>query len=282
MEKFSQADAEAILGPCSLSAYIEIRADGVWPKVTYDKLLRAETKQLRWRPARELQGQPNAPVVLETPALPFPFDARQLAAFMLDGVGALVADFYGDWDEGPDTDSLAEIGDPDSRGCIALMQAFDAVRAERVEGRYTDRKGKEHPCIDVRTTVRKLLEDVEEGHEERKPSLQARDAEPTAGANKPAPIKTGDVAHAFAGLRGWGEKAWKDTLGSPPKWLKACLVLPGQRGVREHHWDPVLIGDALIRRGDARPNSIRARFQTKLQPWLEAWKTHEADNFDTP
>lgn len=99
----------------------------------------------------------------------------------------------------------------------------------------------------------------------------------------PPPVATGDVAHAFDGLRRWNEKAWKDTLGSPPKWLEACIALRGQRGIREHHWNPVLIGAALVHSGHAKANNIRARFQTKpqLSAWLEAWKTYEADNFDT-
>jgi hypothetical protein len=98
----------------------------------------------------------------------------------------------------------------------------------------------------------------------------------------PRPLATGDVAHAFDGLRGWDEKAWKETLGSPPKWLEVCIKLRGQRGIRAHHWDPVLIGAALVRGGYAKANNIRARFQTKpqLSEWLEAWKTYEADNFD--
>lgn len=100
----------------------------------------------------------------------------------------------------------------------------------------------------------------------------------------PPPVATGDVAHAFDGLRQWDEKAWKDNLGSPTKWLEACLALRGQRGIREHRWNPVLIGAALVHNGHAKANSVRARFQTKpqLQGWLEAWKTYEADNFDTP
>ena len=103
-----------------------------------------------------------------------------------------------------------------------------------------------------------------------------------APLDAPPPVPTGDVAHAFDGLRGWNEKAWKDTLGSPPKWLDACIAIRGQRGIRETRWNPVLIGAALVHNGHAKQNSIRAKFQTKpqLKDWLEAWKTYEADNFD--
>lgn len=109
------------------------------------------------------------------------------------------------------------------------------------------------------------------------------DSASTAPSDAPPPVATGDVAHAFDGLRGWSEKAWKDTLGSPPKWLDACIAIRGQRGVRETRWNPVLIGAVLVDKGHAKQNNIRARFQTRpqLQAWFEAWKTYEADNFDT-
>lgn len=104
-----------------------------------------------------------------------------------------------------------------------------------------------------------------------------------ASAMNPPPVTTANIACAFDGLRGWDEKAWKDTLGTPPKWLEACIVLRGQRGVRVHHWNPVLIGAALVRNEQAQARSVRAKFQSKpqLADWLEAWRTYEADNFDT-
>lgn len=116
------------------------------------------------------------------------------------------------------------------------------------------------------------------------PAPVVADSASNAPLDAPQPVTTGDVAHAFDGLRRWNEKAWKDTLGSPPKWLEACIALRGERGKRETRWNPVLIGAALVHNGHAKANSIRARFQTKpqLQGWLEAWKTYEADNFDTP
>jgi hypothetical protein len=102
-------------------------------------------------------------------------------------------------------------------------------------------------------------------------------------AMNPPPVSTPNIAHAFNGLHKWDEKAWKDNLGSPPKWLEACIVVRGQRGGIVHHWNPVLIGAALVRNGHAQTRSVRAKFQTSrlLANWLEAWITYEADNFDT-
>jgi hypothetical protein len=102
-------------------------------------------------------------------------------------------------------------------------------------------------------------------------------------ANSPLPVTTGDIAHAFDGLRGWNEAQWKKPLGDKPKWLVACIAIPGIQGVSETRWNPVLIGAALVRDGHAKVNSVRSRFQTRpqLMPWLDAWKTYEADNLAT-
>lgn len=104
-----------------------------------------------------------------------------------------------------------------------------------------------------------------------------------APASEPLPVTTGEIAFAFDGLHGWSEEQWKKPLGDKPKWLAACVAIPGVQGVSETRWNPVLIGAALERDGHAKANSIRARFQTKprLMPWLDAWKTYEADYLPT-
>lgn len=103
-----------------------------------------------------------------------------------------------------------------------------------------------------------------------------------APASEPHPVTTVDVAHAFADIK-WSENKWLKPLGDKPKWLEVCIAIPGVRGVSETRWNPVFIGAALVESGHAKPNSIRARFQTKpqLAEWLDAWKTYEADNLDT-
>ena len=125
--------AQEILEPCGvlvkhlrLEKIIE-KKKGVWPAIERDLLLLPETEVLRWRPARHMQHLPGAPEVNDTPMLPNPFNARELAAFMLEGVGALVADFYGDWSDGPDPESLHCI-DPDSKARRAVTEAFTAHR----------------------------------------------------------------------------------------------------------------------------------------------------------
>ncbi|TFI49086.1 hypothetical protein E4O93_04420 [Diaphorobacter sp. DS2] len=102
-------------------------------------------------------------------------------------------------------------------------------------------------------------------------------------SNAPLPLTTSDIAFCFDGLR-WSEKEWRTPLGNKPKWLQSCVVIPGQRGVSQTRWNPVLIAAWLFSNGYVQAKSARARFQTKpqLKPWLDAWKTYEADNFDTP
>lgn len=99
----------------------------------------------------------------------------------------------------------------------------------------------------------------------------------------PRPLTTGDIAFCFAGLHWRTETEWKKPLGDKPKWLAACIVIPGVQGVSETRWSPVCIGAALVRDGHAKANSVRAKFQTMplLTPWLDEWKTYEADNFDS-
>ena len=118
---------------------------------------------------------------------------------------------------------------------------------------------------------------------------EANQAEPQAarvvvesGNNGPLPLTTGDIAFCFDGIR-WNEQQWRKPLGNKPKWLQSCVAIPGQRGVSETRWNPVLIAAALVHDGHAQARSIRAKFQTKpqLKDWLEAWKTYEADNFGT-
>lgn len=126
--QYNKGHAKEILEPCGLLGdCLKIKKSGVWPAFKRGKLMKAETEGLRWRPTRQMQRIPSAPEVKKTPMLPNPFNARELAAFMLAGTGARVADFYGDWSDGPDPDSLDDI-DPDSNARRAVIEAFAAYR----------------------------------------------------------------------------------------------------------------------------------------------------------
>jgi hypothetical protein len=66
----------------------------------------------------------------------FPFDAKDLASFMLYGFGALVADHYGDWENGPNPERIDDLFPLDfSRR--AIKEAFEAYReAQKIVGPY--------------------------------------------------------------------------------------------------------------------------------------------------
>ena len=125
--KYNLKHAKEILEPYAPKDYLRFDERGVWPGIERDLHLQTETEGLRWRPARQLQHLPGAPEVKDTPMLPNPFTARELAAFMLEGTGALVAHCYGERDDGPDPDSLRAI-DPDSKARRAVTEAFTAYR----------------------------------------------------------------------------------------------------------------------------------------------------------
>lgn len=98
----------------------------------------------------------------------------------------------------------------------------------------------------------------------------------------PVPVATRAMADSFAGLH-WDGTQWKKKLGDKPVWLDACVVLNRGRGEGQRLWNPVLIGSYLVRKGHVQAKSVRAKFQTQpaLKPWLDEWKTYEADNHPT-
>jgi hypothetical protein len=100
--------------------------------------------------------------------------------------------------------------------------------------------------------------------------------------SQPSPLTTNDIAFNFAGLY-WDEKKWKRNLGNKPLWLDGCVAIPGKQGGNATRWNPVSIGAALINKGHTQARSVRAAFQKKelLKPWLDAWKTYEAEYLDT-
>lgn len=89
--------AKTFLGDMG-AAYLDIRDTGVW-------LISDEPgTPFSWAPACDLEG-PGGPYPFTSPALPFPFTAKQLAAWMLGGWGSLVGEAV--FDSDPDADALA-------------------------------------------------------------------------------------------------------------------------------------------------------------------------------
>lgn len=68
----------------------DIRDDGVWLQQN------GAVSVFNWTPACDLEEGPDSPDPLTTPALPFPFTARQLAAFTLGGWGWFLGERFAD------------------------------------------------------------------------------------------------------------------------------------------------------------------------------------------
>jgi hypothetical protein len=136
-KRFERDEAEEIIRHCDsqLTEFIRVDDRGVWPAVDRDGLAKAEYEALAWRPA--LASKDPLLNVRKIPALPFPFSARQLAAFMMDGAGSMVQAFYGEWEDGPDVDCLEIIPEEFNSVRIALTDAFQAYRdALEIVGSY--------------------------------------------------------------------------------------------------------------------------------------------------
>lgn len=86
------------------------------------------TQILSWTPACEMEGWPDAPDALTHPSLPYPFTAKELAAFLLAGAGSMVAEYYGDFSDGPDEDNLQALGIKAGHARDALRQAYTEIR----------------------------------------------------------------------------------------------------------------------------------------------------------
>ena len=210
--QYNDRHAREILEPYASAGYLSFDELGVWPG---DKLkmqdkhdefessepMSPETEALRWRPADHLQHLPDATEPASTPMLPNPFNARELAAFMLGGTGAQVRHEYGEWADGPDQQSLSRI-DRQSYARRAVIEAFAAYReAERVVGAYptelaavADRARKAYNIANMEANLREGVSDSIPGTEDSrvrreraKSSIAALDSEMEA-ANKAAQI----------------------------------------------------------------------------------------------
>lgn len=78
-----------------------------------------------WIPAYSLEGTPNAPDGLTTPALPFPFTARELAAFAVGGLGDSLFGFYLDESGELSQERLNNMGRGAGHARKALTEAFN-------------------------------------------------------------------------------------------------------------------------------------------------------------
>lgn len=156
--------ATRLLRHCDVDGYFRIDDRGVWPVEPWDTI--GDDGELKfgkwrsspdgnagdvfgqWRPARVLASKGYEIDPADTPALPFPFDAKELAAFMVNGMGAFVAEWYcdGDWDNGLSMEALEQSIPVDE---VWLRQTVrEAIDAYRVAKEAIACPDGEHPDPD--------------------------------------------------------------------------------------------------------------------------------------
>ncbi len=303
---YNRGHADALLAPCGEVSPWRIDDRGVWPAYSdYEEAkrlgLKSEQKLLSWKPVMVFQDDQNAPDCKDTPALPFPFDARDLAAFMLDGVGAFVADYYGDWEDGPETESLNDIDPSNNYARRAVTEAFTAYRLaiEKV-GKYDmdalTRRDAAHTAYWKSSNDKALSKAFEDAQAEWDAAYQAwltkmvrcllepqaAAPEPVAGSASSVPsngLATAQIAVIFDGLpytaEDWPKRA------SDINWLKPARVALGAAGGATSLWCPATLARLIHGRGRgaAKQKTLEAlnkRFRSNpvLEPWRDAWNQH--------
>lgn len=141
---FGSATAEFILGMLDWKKALELRDEGLYIAEAFrDSSIGTERLPARlagvvlldWTFAEDMDWK-GAPDPLEAPALPIPFSAAELAAFMLDGPGRSLQDRFGPLGQSLDAQRLSWLDPARERRVVqALTDAFaDAQAAQTVVG----------------------------------------------------------------------------------------------------------------------------------------------------
>jgi hypothetical protein len=269
---------------------------GIWPTNQFDSDS-AVGQSLKWKPCHEFD-RASGLNLSTTPGLPFPFTECQLAAFMLHGVGTLVADAFGDWDDGPMEQRLELLKEDWDRSAIegafnAYREAFkivgpyDATYSERIQ----ELERQCGPWLDVqeaRKRVRQAHLDADEYESDRRKKMVnqlLKVSHVGAASDSPEPLTTSQIVGCFNGFHGWDADKWKKNLQSPAPWLKKCLHRAGNQGkpIVESTWWPVQIAAALDKKHPNIKRKLHARFknQEPLKPWLESLEANLPDDSKT-
>jgi len=133
-ELYDKEVARRICAQIEFGEYFDVRDDGVFIKedfVDNDPGGRVFT----WIPACAMESWPGAPNPLICPALPIPFTAKDLAAFMLTTAGSLIQETYGRIGGAPNEVALNRLGMRGTKVRMALRAAYDLARqAQSVVG----------------------------------------------------------------------------------------------------------------------------------------------------
>lgn len=112
----------------TLRGNYDIRDDGVW--LRKNNVVDA----MNWTPVCDLEAGPESPDPLTTPALPFPFTARQLAAFTLGGWGWFLGERFSDGTGLLDAEIVPLLlgGKLDTKLRESITTAFSALQSTRL------------------------------------------------------------------------------------------------------------------------------------------------------
>ncbi|MCX7258573.1 MAG: hypothetical protein NTZ64_18155 [Polaromonas sp.] len=147
---YEKEDAQSIIANY-LNDWVEWRDDGLFIRQDFTEN-DVTGSFFQWTPACDMEWD-GAPDPKTAPSLPFPFTASQLAAFMLNGIGSIVASAYGTWEDGPGEADMDEVMNVRARKAReALRKAFSLYRdAEKAVGELApevrDESRSMHPAI---------------------------------------------------------------------------------------------------------------------------------------
>lgn len=218
---FNRSVAESLLRPTGINNCWVIDDRGIWPKAEWNPALgtgnRIDFEFDSWRPAVMFatDSLPKAPGDL--PLLPFLFDAKDLASFMLYGFGAFVADHYGDWENGPNPERIDDLNPLDfSRR--AVTESFEAYReALKIVGPYPlelDAKARR---------ASKAWNDADSETDKKTKAVRGLEMEATAAEAKAA---QGKWLEAMVRVLMQSAPAKSTTTAAPPVVASDCNALP--------------------------------------------------------
>lgn len=111
----------------NVRGHYDIRDDGAWLRMN------DAVAAFNWTPVCDLEEVPESPDPRTAPALPFPFTARQLAAFMLGSWGGFLGERFSDGSGQLDTEVVLRLlgGSLDTKLRESIAAAFSALQNAR-------------------------------------------------------------------------------------------------------------------------------------------------------
>lgn len=153
------------LSDVAIQPNYDIRDNGVW-------LRDGQVRLFDWTPVCDLEEGYGSPDPLTTPALPFPFTARQLAAFMLDGWGWFLAERFVGEDGEVDAEVVKMLlgGARDAKPREAITAAFAALSAARKRVGEPDRELDKAEC-EAKAAYQQKHDEAEQLHNWREAGI---------------------------------------------------------------------------------------------------------------